>query len=750
MAIHEETPSQGFGGNNSTTNSYDIPFRFDDPTWLSVYHEDHDRVRTELQLGTDYIVFGSGTMGQGKVRTNFPIPEIHFLVVDRKTPIEQTVASASPVQSYSSAIEGQLDLLSMSAQDQRLQLDRKSGTSIRTPEGELLPELPGAVDRAGKTLGFNGSGNPILVSTGLITNVDLVVAKANAANASAAAAESSANSASAFAAAATAAASAAQTYSPVLRGPYVDAKAAISDGVPVGQAFFKSDFSAGLARYAAQTVALFGDSILNFSTAYLYGILITDGDGYGVRLNIRASLPNPHLINVTCTKSAGTAGLSWSVVGGTDFTINLATVGGVVTTTVSQLKAYVISVMGDKFLVDDFDLYDSNGNSTNVKMATTVAKTWGIPSYSYNSPKSPLIWIQALLYQRFDLVRRRTQSGFQYRSSTEGDWDFGYPGQRSDDLIRNPGPMGDVLASNADLIIGCSGANDVIQGGATAAIIRDRIVALWDTLAAANRQFIWMEVPPAAPVGRQSLVDAINALLRPVAVARRIVLLPWKPSFVSAGAALPAYFKDGTHPTDLAAYEQGVYSLAAIDAAIQVVKPIYGNPSDGKWITANPGTTGSSSGLATSWVNGNPALISTSKVAATDGGNEWQQCAIADPGGNDLIIYSGNQTTGWAAGDVVEGVAEINCVASGWNMKGFILSTYFLGNSSNPSNSAMLAETYDDSGMTSGNKAFNGVLRTPPVQIPHGTTAVAISIRSFGSGTYKFRNAGLRKSTQQV
>jgi hypothetical protein len=498
-------------------------------------------------------------------------------------------------------------------------------------------------------------------------------------------------------------------------------------------------------RLDAFTVAAFGDSFANFATYYEYDAIVTDGAGFGLGYRVRADVPNPHLYSVTHVNPGGTGALS-VLMTGTALTVTLGRSGGVANSTIDQVRNAVVAAYGDTFLVNEFE------NGSGPHLAIAAPQTWARP-YCYSNQNSVFIWLQTLMRQRFTLARRfgLYSSSGQFNGDQEGDWDFGYPGQRSDQLLGNPGPMGDVLDSVADLIVGCAGANDLLQG-ASAVQIRDRIVALWDALDAAGRKFVWMEVPPSGTAALQTISDQANAYLRPLAGARGIKMFRWKSSFVSSGAALATYFPDLIHPNDLACYEQALDMLSGFDSFIQPSEPDYSDAADPAWLNSNPTMRGDVAGMATAWSANSFGTFTATKVLATDGGNDWQGLALNMSGGYLYTNFSCDLvTTGFAVGDLVEGLIEAECDPVGWDVKSVMLTLYFRGPTNPGQVSAMFtfaAIGGSDIYAFSLGKAFAGVLRTPPAAIPHGCTGLQLEVRVHGSGNIKLRNGGPRKSTQ--
>lgn len=524
-------------------------------------------------------------------------------------------------------------------------------------------------------------------------------------------------------------------------GPYANGTNALLAGVSLGAPYYKPDLTVAVARGSAFTINAFGDSITQNNDNYGYDAVI--GTGLAMQYRMRASTPNPHTYTIAHVNDGASQSLSVTS-SGTDIVVHLATnSSSVVTSTITQVTTAVLAQFSSILFSNNF------GPSTaDTDLAQVQGPTYFNPA-SYFYPAGVLAWLQVLMRHRFNFVRRLHNTYGSTNGNPEGDWTHGYAGQKAVQVIANPGPMGDAIQDGGDLYVGLIGANDLALSPVVTdpAILRDRIVALWDALTAVGKQFIWMEVPPSGNPSYWAVGTAANALLKPLAAARGILWIPWLTSFSSSGAALTTYFPDGTHPNNLACFLQATSMVPMLDAYIQGQAPNYSNPTDGTWITPNPNMTGDVSGAATGWHTFDGAFITPNKVSATDGGNDWQRIVVNQSGGYvGKYFNSPTSTSGVAPGDLIEGVAEIVCNTSGFDIKNITVVVFFQGAANGAS--AMSMRTFQNQYDFSLGVAFNGILRTPPVIAPHGTTSVNMAIEVYGSGDIKFRNAGVRKSTQ--
>jgi hypothetical protein len=466
--------------------------------------------------------------------------------------------------------------------------------------------------------------------------------------------------------------------------------------------FFRLDTLTRESSDRAFTVALFGDSITNFTSFYSYDCSV--GAGYGTGYRMRARVRHPERYSVIHLNPGGTGSLSVSMTG-TDLVVTLGRQDGVITSTVDQVRTAVLNSYGDYFMVND---YGDGGAS----LAQAADQKWFTP-YSFTGPNSTFAWLQAKMGQRFDLARRVNYfSGpSTFQNEPEGDWDFGYPGQTALQLLSIPGPLGDVNLANASLVVGCAGANDILAG-VPANEIKNRIVALWDTFVAGGRDLVWMEVPPSGTPALETVVENANALIRPIAASRNLTLLPWNPVFVSDGAASKEYFPDKIHPNDLACFSEADYIQPLIESHIQPVTPNYGNTANPAWLTANSAMSGNSSGLAGLWTNINPDQLTADKQASNDGGNDWQKVTIHQDRYGEFQLISPISNTGWSVGSKIEGVAEFECDTDNWDMRSLRISVRFVGNSSAEVTSMGVLQ-YGTVDFNIG-KAGKFTLRTPP------------------------------------
>jgi lysophospholipase L1-like esterase len=228
------------------------------------------------------------------------------------------------------------------------------------------------------------------------------------------------------------------------------------------------------------------------------------------------------------------------------------------------------------------------------------------------------------------------------------------------------------------------GTNDVAQNR-TLAQIQASVTSMLDKADAAGCRVILGTIPPRTSntVAQNTVLLSANEWLRSLTTSRRNVLVAdYYVDLVNAAGTFDtaADSGDGTHPNSIGAARMGKrlgdlitatwpyvdrISAAALDAsaALALARPnIHPNPlMTGTAGGVNNGFTGSAAtGWSTRHASGGTITNATaSKVARTDGiAGEWQQVAVA--GGTGVSRFRGPATTGFATGNVIQGVMEIS------------------------------------------------------------------------------------------
>lgn len=378
---------------------------------------------------------------------------------------------------------------------------------------------------------------------------------------------------------------------------------------------------------------------------------------------------------------------------------------------------------------------------------------------------------------------------------------FGYSGQTSAYILQQ---LPNVLALSP-LPACCAvlaGTNDR-QGGLTPAQSIANIKATVAGLQAAGITPFIATIPPRSDAGQTAAMkradQVFNRHVREYARQQNLVLFDFYRRLVnpaSAGTGAWALASDGVgaisdttvdqiHPNNYGAYIMAVEVLSKIGGRLNL-QSLGGQPrvtdcmyttAGGAQVEGNIVPNGSFSGtggtigavatgqLADEWSrqgDGAPAgggTIVLSKVPRTDGAGVWQQITISggsagDNQGNYYIrsdqdypsVFGQVGPTTWQVGDQVWGQVEFQIDPSGWANGGdtncnLAIRVQFL-NATGPVTD--IGWGLNGTG-SSKHRMASGVLRTPTVAIPPGTTAIYFWIYCVGRGTWRFDSAEIRK-----
>lgn len=513
----------------------------------------------------------------------------------------------------------------------------------------------------------------------------------------------------------------------LIKGPFVDADdAATNGGLATGSRFFDAAGNVKVARKAIRKLAAFGDSITNGKSSWEYAATIGASTA-GVEYLILPTYDSPHLVTIAHVTSGIDTPLTVDVAGSA-ITVNLATNGsGVATSSANQVIAAVIAK------AEAAAILTPEAVSTGAGTAIAAAAAYAIPySFKYTGYYTAA---QTILRQRYELARRMSVHAdvSSTASAYPGDYDFGYSGYDIEQLSENPGPLGDVLASDADTVIALVGTNSLPLD---ASVIASQAAALWDAIIAGGKQVIACEIPWNA--ANATKVADTNPLLKSAALARGIPF--WEYSALTEDADL---FVDGTHPNALGGQVMGISLAAFLDT---YVAPATGNEfpakTDTGWITTNPYCDGGTT-YPTGWsASSNPSggTATGSKVAHTDGG-EWFQIAVSQPGtynSQSNLVQNLNAGTDFNIGDEVYAVMEIESDDAGFDFKAIELFCQFYSNKGS-SKAGYGGGSSTLAALAGPLSPINGIMKTEPIKVSTGTTRLQFSCTTYGSGTIRIR-----------
>lgn len=221
MTVSTEVDHNDYIGNGVTT-SFPYTFRIFKMSDLVVQVADLNENITELVLDTDYTVTGAGGYTGGNVILSTPLTSGYQISISRELPVTQEIDFRNQGKFFAEVHEDGFDKLTMLIQQVRSwfslalrkpsfvanyydalnnyirnlkdprdpqdaatknYVDTVSGSNfsrtLRTPEN--IPQLPSASTRANKIVGFDSSGNPIMLvpESGSASDVLLLLAGPN-------------------------------------------------------------------------------------------------------------------------------------------------------------------------------------------------------------------------------------------------------------------------------------------------------------------------------------------------------------------------------------------------------------------------------------------------------------------------------------------------------------------------------------------------------------------------------------------
>jgi hypothetical protein len=154
MALQNDTSRIQYNGNNSTSNSYAIPFVFFENSHIKCVVTTSAGVDTELTLGSTFNVTGAGNANGGSLTTTTAVPTSSKVTIFRNVPATQTTSYQEGGDFPAASHERALDKLTMIAQQTKRLADR----ALKVPETQNNPnDIPNA-GSGKKLLGIeNGS-----------------------------------------------------------------------------------------------------------------------------------------------------------------------------------------------------------------------------------------------------------------------------------------------------------------------------------------------------------------------------------------------------------------------------------------------------------------------------------------------------------------------------------------------------------------------------------------------------------------
>lgn len=223
----------------------------------------------------------------------------------------------------------------------------------------------------------------------------------------------------------------------------------------------------------------------------------------------------------------------------------------------------------------------------------------------------------------------------------------------------------------------------------------------------------------------------------------------------ATGAPVTVLTDDGSHPSADGAQRLGKVLADALSPFIPAVRHVATSNADTGNLFTNGMLTGDVSGLATSWAisNGNggsPNTRTPTKVARTDGlPGEWQQIAIGSGNAGMPQLTAPTVTTGFTVGldyeALIEFESDAGVVINADTQRYMQANLIALGSSGELARAVWAWRISSEKNWTVWPRT--GVMRTPPLTLPTGTTSLVFQaiVRGVDTGTFRFASAILRR-----
>ena len=156
MALQNDTSRIQYNGNNSTTNSYAIPFVFFENSHIKCVVTTSAGVDTELALGSTFNVTGAGNQNGGSLTTTTAVPTSSKVTIFRNVPATQTTSYQEGGDFPAASHERALDKLTMISQ----QAQRQINNTLRFSEASQLTPINPPVSATPHVLTSVSGGQP--------------------------------------------------------------------------------------------------------------------------------------------------------------------------------------------------------------------------------------------------------------------------------------------------------------------------------------------------------------------------------------------------------------------------------------------------------------------------------------------------------------------------------------------------------------------------------------------------------------
>lgn len=327
------------------------------------------------------------------------------------------------------------------------------------------------------------------------------------------------------------------------------------------------------------------------------------------------------------------------------------------------------------------------------------------------------------------------------------------------------------IASGAKWLAIRASINDISADNTASALIAE-YSALFERANSAGMKIISNSITPStvainSTARRSAWVKFNQWILNVAPTLFDIVVIPmhWQTSdkTVLTGASSTTYMGDGTHPDFSGSMLLATTAAEVLDKHFPAQHPLLSMQAIGTadWTAADPNPINVGSGTATgTGISGNVAtsmLLSTnaglgtvvgSKVARSDGPGEWQQTVWTPTAANQIMLYQPSANislnAGLAIGDVISAAMEFEVDAATALTDVPIPTIRMIFNGASQEAQGFL---YNSASTTPYKNNFKGLVETPQMAIPAGTTSIAVQYRfqnkTTGAITVRYGQHGL-------
>lgn len=303
-----------------------------------------------------------------------------------------------------------------------------------------------------------------------------------------------------------------------------------------------------------------------------------------------------------------------------------------------------------------------------------------------------------------------------------------------------------------------AGTND-ITAATPLATIKANLAAIWDALDAAGIRVIAGTIPPRSSYGGGQMSDTLNLntwIMNQARVRANLIVVDYFSALCRQGQNVfgQDMTTDGLHMSASGASYAGLLLANTLRPKLAGTPGVLGILG-GNLLPNGHLANGGAGAVPTGWLWTGTAPT-YSRVSRTDGVNNingpgWQRIVKVDGSGAGVFQTNTNNMIGISVGDSV--VGTIRYRASGLNQAAGAHEQFLylrIGAYNGSSFINWVYDLYHQAGY--GNQSRfdrEGVLRTPPLVVPSGTTQLALQVQIGEGGTYDFADAGAYNLTTQ-